>query len=133
MAFQVEISLHIHHTEPIGKISGTLIDLAERMQCYRHYIRHKTAKKPYIRIRNHVILTLFFPEKESKIIYFLIQLKNMSGVHIESISYEHDISILLYASKVYLSRMETNMVKQYQMDKAKLLTSEFKSIVQAAE
>ena len=75
MAFQVEISLHIHHTEPIGKISGTLIDLAERMQCYRHYIRHKTAKKPYIRIRNHVILTLFFPEKESKIIYFLIQLK----------------------------------------------------------
>ena len=57
----------------------------------------------------------------------------MSGVHIESISYEHDISILLYASKVYLSRMETNMVKQYQMDKAKLLTSEFKSIVQAAE
>ena len=133
MAFQVEISLHIRHTETVGKISGKLIDLAEKMQCYRHYIRYKTAKKPYVRIRNHVIMTLFFPEEESKIIYFLIQLKNLSGVHVESISYENCISLLLYASKVYLSRMDTCTAKQYLLDKPQLLTSEFKSIVQAAE
>ena len=76
--------------------SKRAIELAEKYKCSRHYTNYEIAGKCRARIRNHLIMTLFFPEENSGIISFLIHIKTMSMVHLESVSYDNCIFILLY-------------------------------------
>ena len=133
MSFQVELSINLRHVGNINQIRGKLLDLAEKYKCSRHYVDYEISGKSRTRIRNHLIMTFFFPEENSGIISFLIHIKNMLSVHVESVSYDNCIFILLYASRSYLNMMDKYKVKEYNSNKLKLSTGEFKHIVQAAK
>ena len=133
MAFQVELSIHLRHVRNANQIQGKLIELAEKYKCSRHYIDYEIAGKSRARIRNHLIMTFFFPEENSGIISFLIHIKTMSAVHIESVSYDNCIFILLYASRSYLNMMDKYKAKEYISNTSKLSIGEFKYIIQAAK
>jgi len=133
MAFQVELSIPLQHVGNINQMRGKLVELAEKYKCSRHYTNYEIAGKCRARIRNHLIMTLFFPEENSGIISFLIHIKTMSMVHLESVSYDNCIFILLYASKSYLNMMDKYKAKEYISNKSKLSTGPYKYIIQAAK
>ena len=132
MAFQVELSMNLRHVGNISQYRNKLIALAERGNCSRHFVDYEMACQARTAIRNHLILTFVFPEDCSGIISFLDQVKRMRNINLESVSYDNCVSILLYASKVYLNMMGKYKAREYVSGKKKLLDGQFKHVVRAA-
>jgi len=101
-----------------------IINLALENGCDSCYDSFEFINDKY-ETRTHVVITIIFQEYNiNEIVKFLKKIKDIKGIHIESI-YDENINTFLFASQYYLTQMmDKDLVVKYRRNKRERSYSE---------
>jgi hypothetical protein len=130
MGYNIEVSFNtLKHN--IRETQDLIIDKAVENGC-NYYYNDFEFEKNLCYNRNHCVITLSFQNNNCDIDYivkFIKIIKNIKGIHIESI-YDDDNNNILFASKFYLTQMmDKHIAKMYKLNKRKRSYSEDDTII----
>jgi hypothetical protein len=130
MGYNIEVSFNaLKHN--ITETQDIVINKALENGC-NHYYNDFEFEKSLCYDRNHCVMTLFFQNNDCNVDYivkFIKIIKNIKGIHIESI-YDNDNNNILFASKFYLTQMmDKHIAKMYKLNKRKRTYSEDDTVI----
>lgn len=118
MGYNVEASLNILKHSNITEIQNKIKEIANDCVCIFFYDNYEFENNKQMKRINYTVTTYF--EKKDQIgnlLYFLKNIKKISGLFIENI-YDDDANVLLYASTYYQRcMMNTHLAKKYNINK----------------
>ena len=103
---------------------------AEKNNCEMYYMNYEFDGIGRNIVRNHSVMSFFFPPEEEYIINFVRFVREFRDARIESITTGDIKCTLIYASSKYLSMMDRGHVKTYKKSRH-LLSTEEQSIINA--
>jgi hypothetical protein len=127
MGYQIEVAFDMRIVGSMTYLHEEFVRKAKKNNCEMHYINYEMEGEGRKIVRNHSVMTFFFPEKKY-IVNFIRFAREFRDAKIESISSGDIKCTLLYASSKYLSMMNHFFVKKYRRERH-LLSEKDKSIV----
>jgi len=118
MGYTIEISVNIlkqnDNKDHIEEIITNYMEIYNHISFYENY----EFENNFHFTRNHKVMTIQFDHDENIIIsQFIKKIKNIYGIHIESV-YNDSSKSLLYASQYYLNfMMDKYLAKKYKLNK----------------
>ena len=130
MGYQIDIAFDMRVVGSVTCLWDELVRKSEENNCEMHYINYEVEGVGRTVRRNHAVMTFIFPSDPTYIIKFIRFVKEFKDSYIESISCDDHKCVLIYASKKYLSMMDSDCAKRYRKSRH-LLSTEHKSIINA--
>jgi len=128
MGYQIEIAFDMRIVGSMTYLHEEFVRKAKKNNCEMHYINYEMEGEGRKIVRNHSVMTFFFPPEKKFIVNFIRFAREFRDARIESISSGEIKCTLLYASSKYLSMMNHFFVKKYRRERH-LLSEKDKSIV----
>jgi hypothetical protein len=122
MGYNIDVAFNILKNSSITETQNSIKDIALNTGCNYFYEDYEYETNVQYK-RNHYVITINFNKATiNYIIEFLVNIKKIKGLYIETI-YDEENSIILYASKYYQTQ---KMLKQnnYKGEKKKRIYSE---------
>ena len=124
MGYSVELSLEPCKHPNSNNLKELIMEKGKIYNCDNiyHFQEVERSRKRYN--CRHIICAVFSYEEIGSLAKFIVVIKNLPNVHIESV-YEDELQFkLLYASTYYLKQMEKEHVKIYKSNKRQRVYSE---------
>jgi len=128
MGYQIDVAFDMRIVGSMTNLREEFVRKAEKNNCEMHYMNYEMEGNGRTIVRNHSVMTFFFPPEKEYIVNFIRFAREFRDARIESISAGDIKCELLYASSKYLSMMDVHNVKKYKKERH-LLSPNNKSIV----
>jgi hypothetical protein len=126
MGYSIEVSFNVIKNSNLSKV---VQDYAEECCCDSFYEDYEFENKTQFQRRHCVLTAKFSLGKIFLLLEYLKYIKQIEGLHLESI-YDEDINILLYASHYYLTQqMDKISSKKFHLEKRKRSYSEDETMI----
>ena len=130
MGYQIDVAFDMRIVGSMTNLYDMFVKKAEKNNCEMFYMNYEFDGIGQNIVRNHSVMSFFFPPEEEYIINFVRFVREFRDARIESITTGDIKCTLIYASSKYLSMMDRGHVKTYKKSRH-LLSTEQQSIINA--
>ena len=113
MGYQIDVAFDMRIVGSMTNLYDMFVKKAEKNNCEMYYMNYEFDGIGRNIVRNHSVMSFFFPPEEEYIINFVRFVREFRDARIESITTGDIKCTLIYASSKYLSMMDRSHVKKY--------------------